>query len=133
MATLHALDEKRFRCEHCLRQFDGRQDADQMLKREQKLKACHDILDTPRFYLGSDQELGFKTCIGNFYRNEIAHMYRWFLMFEKGVMPFEGPLSEQPNKIIEIFGVMEHYRNAKLEEIRRDNERKAKKAKGYGR
>jgi hypothetical protein len=132
-ATLHAMDNRKFRCEDCLSQFAGHQAEKEMLEKAQALNVCKDVIDTPRFVIGKQQDLKFYTCIGNFYRHEIAQMFRWFLQYEQGVMPFQGAFSDQPNKIIEIFSVMEEYRNDKLDEIKRTEKRKSRMKKGHGR
>lgn len=50
-----------------------------------------------------------------------------FVPFQKhGVLPFRGALSEQPNKIIEIFNVMKALINESDEKLKKESERKSK-------
>ena len=46
---------------------------------------------------------------------------------KNGVLPYSGPLADQPAKIIEIFEVLEQLQYEREEQIRKDHERQAKR------
>jgi len=56
--------------------------------------------------------------------------YNLFMQYEKGVMPFPGALVDQPNKIIELFSVLQslnsEYENRQRAEQQREMKRKRK-------
>lgn len=45
-----------------------------------------------------------------------------------GTMPYPGPVTEQPAKVIEVFHILENLSMERDEKIRRDQEEQAKKA-----
>lgn len=123
-ATLHAIDNPQFQCNKCLSKFAGRHDEEAMLAKSRKLKACEEILDQPRHFLGDKEEIQFSTCIGNFFSYSVVTYLDWQNKFEQGVMPFPGSFSEQPNKVIELFRVIDQYKQDKMkQEIQKQKNR----------
>lgn len=55
--------------------------------------------------------------------------YALFNQYEKGVLPFKGPLVDQPNKIIELFGVLQSLNTEQEKIARKEQERQMKKRK----
>lgn len=51
-------------------------------------------------------------------------------MYEQGVMPFGGALGEQPNKVIEAFGVVKSF---KYEKMKQEQQRQKLKQRVRGR
>ena len=66
----------------------------------------------------------YKSCIGN-YVAPIDFYIEAFSLYEKGMLPYLGTLGEQPNKIIEIFQVIDRRRTIKNNEA--NNKANAKK------
>ena len=52
--------------------------------------------------------------MGNFVK-PIDFLLEAFSLYEKGVLPFKGNIGEQPNKIMEVFNVIEVRRSLHLE------------------
>ena len=54
----------------------------------------------------------YTTCLCN-HNNSLINLYMTFYdLYEKfGVMPFEGPIADQPNKIIEVFNIIQATKN----------------------
>jgi hypothetical protein len=57
----------------------------------------------------------FNTCIGN-YVKEAGYFIEAFSLYEKGMLPFEGNIGDQPNKIIEVFNLISHARSRHTKE-----------------
>lgn len=72
----------------------------------------------------------FRKCPGNFYTLALPHLLTLYRQYESGVLPYPGSLMEQPNKILEVFDVIEHHKRAKMEE---EAERIKAKDKAKGR
>jgi hypothetical protein len=79
--------------------------------RKRKSKGCFDF--TSKEYVL--ENILYKTCIANF-NTPIDFLTEAFSLYEKGVLPFKGTLGEQPNRIIEIFNLIESRRNSHLEQ-----------------
>lgn len=127
LSTLTAIDEKKFYCEKCLSKYSGRADYETMTQKSRDLKGCFGVKPNPihAIPLSADgsEAIRFSTCIGNFFSGTILSFSEMQRQYEKGVLPFPGSLLQQPNKIIEIFGVISKY---KMDRVERD--RKAKDA-----
>ena len=57
--------------------------------------------------------------------------------YEKGILPFEGPLVDQPAKIVDIFNILNNFNLERQQEMQKKNEeamkRQAPKGKPRGR
>lgn len=100
-ATLHGFESKEYSCGDCQARFGGRPTAflDRGCKTPQKVAIAR---------IGDD--LSFRRCPGNFYSHSVAHWYRAYTLYEKGVMPFPGSYIEQPNKVVELFSIFEAWK-----------------------
>lgn len=57
----------------------------------------------------------FKSCIGNYYSHSVIPLLKVWAHFEqRGIMPYDGALLDQPNKIIEVFDVMTEIKADKI-------------------
>lgn len=133
-STLYALDDRRFLCSECLSQYAGRADYESMNMRLRESKACTEIRKQALHSL--DDEILYRTCVGNFFKSECVSYLEMFQAYERGVLPFEGVLLDQPNKIMEIFRVIENYKHDKIAKEQKAFERDRKRqmiSKGPGR
>lgn len=111
-ATLIILNTKNgrggleFRCEDCLSKYTLRQDSEKMLAADRDRKGCHGIGDIVRY---SISDLRFHTCPGNAYDRSCLFILEAHNKYKTGILPFEGPLTRQPAKIIEAFHVIDSY------------------------
>lgn len=78
----------------------------------QKVKGC---VSTPKTNYKIE---GFKLnkCLGNFTSNEIYGYFEMYKLYEKGIMPFDGAISDQPAKIIDLFNMIDQLKAEKTEE-----------------
>lgn len=114
-ATLHSLDNKQYKCSECLTQYSSRPDHKEMTERSRKIKGCFDISD--RVLLGLDNgEIKFKTCIGNFFCQNVLNYLQMYEGYTRGILPFGGALADQPAKIFQVFNVIESYKHDKMKE-----------------
>jgi hypothetical protein len=123
-ATLHSIDDRRFDCNTCLSQYEGRQDRETMIQASRKLKACDYTANGFRHAI--DDRIRFSTCIGNFVSESAAHLIELQGHFAQGVMPYAGPLTSQPAKVIEAFRVIENHRYRVSREREEERQRKAR-------
>jgi hypothetical protein len=100
-STLHALENKQYLCSECITQYRGRPDQAEMDRKNRASKACEDVREKP--FISIDGEIGFKTCVGNFYTAAVIPWLEANQAYQKGILPFPGSLSEQPNKAMEIM------------------------------
>lgn len=57
----------------------------------------------------------------------------WHNKYEQGVLPFPGSMSEQPNKIIELFKMIDLYKQDKMkQEIQKQKMKDKAKTRGRG-
>jgi len=107
-ATLHAIENDRFNCSKCLTKYSGREDGSAMTERVRQASGCYGAKGATLHSIGD--EIRFSTCIGNFYRPQVASLMESHRKFEAGTLPYAGGLMDQPNKVIEIFGVLTAHR-----------------------
>lgn len=104
LASIEArLEPKKYNCRLCAAKYKPDK---KHIKR--KPKGCYDY--STRVY--RLENILYKTCLGN-YNKSIGFYTEALSMYEKGMLPFKGTLSEQPNKIIEIFNIIEQRREEK--------------------
>ena len=108
LAALEArLEPKKFNCFKCAASY--KTEKNKKIKR--KSKGCYDY--STKVY--RVENILYKTCIGN-YNTSIDFYLEAFSMYEKGVLPFKGTLANQPNKLIEIFNIIELRRQDKTKD-----------------
>jgi len=126
-ATLKAVEDDRFVCSQCQLKDKHLPDYKERNHRLRESKACFSVSKVQYHHI--DNEIGFHTCIGNFY-SETCH--QWISIYDnyaRGVLPFPGSLMEQPTKAMEIFRIVDDYKVRK--EIRQlESQRSRDKTKG---
>jgi len=85
-----------------------------MIQMEKARKACHTIAAETRHILMS--KIHCRICPGNLYDNSVHRILEMYHAWNKGVLPFQGSFSDQPNKIIECFRVIDNYYGYKMEQ-----------------
>jgi hypothetical protein len=119
-ATLHAIDNRQFICSECLNQYRGRKDFEMMTDKLKLTKSCESIQAKPLFVIS---DIGFKTCIGNYFAYWVMPWIEAYHRYQDGVMPYAGGLMEQPSKAIEILRAIDNHQAEKTEkEIKKANE-----------
>lgn len=112
LASLESkLDPKKFHCGTCITQYGSSDRLVQKTERKRKSKGCFDF--TSKNY--RLENIRYNTCIGNF-SIPIDYFVEAFSLYEKGVLPFKGGVGEQPNKIMEIFQLIEVRRAEKIKQ-----------------
>ena len=115
MATVEAQFNDKFNCYKCLKKYplensEGKEIARNIIKR--KSKGCFDF--TTRMTLLDN--IKYKSCVGNYTLQGISYYYELYFNYEKGLLPFEGDLGLQPNKILEILHIIDTIKKDKLKE-----------------
>lgn len=98
-----ALEPKKFACSRCASNYKEKHK-----EKKRRPKGCYDL--TTKVY--RIENILYKSCIGN-YNSNISFLSESFSKYEKGMLPFKGTLAEQPNKIIEIYNIIEQRREEK--------------------
>jgi len=98
LANFEILSEKKWNCEACIRTTDS--------ATRNAVKGCN---GGKTFGLATGGRVVFTVtrCIGNYYNSSVFEFYRAFRLYQKGVMPFEGALMDQPAKVLDVFSVLE--------------------------
>jgi hypothetical protein len=112
-ATLGAIDNAEFQCSKCLKKYDGRSDAAEILRKSRDNKGCFSVRDID---LHRVDDVAFSTCVGNVASPGFNFVIELYSKYAKGILPFDGALADQPNKLIEAFAVIEDWGFKKSEE-----------------
>ena len=112
-STLYALDDSSLQCAVCVHQHDGKTDGDKLNKALRTVKGCFEPID--RIVKRTDQ-LSFTRCPGNFFSDAAMFWIDAEARFDKGVLPFPGCLTEQPSKVLDIFGCIATYKHERIKQ-----------------
>ena len=108
-----ALNPEKYLCESCITQYGTSERLMKKTLRKRQAKGCFkEVSRGIRI-----ENILFKKCIGSF-AVPINYFVEAFILYEKGVMPEMGSLGEQPNKIIEVFRVIEMRRAEKAKKVK---------------
>lgn len=124
-ATLHALDNPEFQCGPCLQKYKSR-------PQQFEFKGCAAVRPTKLFSI--DDKIHFRTCIGNFFSQTMAHWVYVHSQYEKGFLPFPGCLNDQPNKVMDVFHVISNHNMERMASLQKKTaiESKLKRPKRGG-
>jgi len=113
-ASIWSIFDKRWNCYHCIKSKDH--------ERIKKIQGCE---FTPRTFYKIE---GFKLnrCLGNFTSREVLGFFEMFKLYSKGIMPFDGCMSDQPAKLIDLFNMIDLLQAEKHEERRKAQEMASK-------
>jgi len=122
------LTEPKYRCGDCKRKY--RSDGDKWTKHRMHM-ACNYFADKPRHEYRPDgcnignPKILYTKCVGNYYNGFWADIINYYPQYEKGLLPFEGSLMNQPAKFVEVMSLVHNLVSEKETE-------KAKQAKNNG-
>lgn len=128
-----AIDNREFYCDDCLSKYSTRKDAKEITQKSRDMKGCFGVKKTAMHKIvtdGGKSGIQFSTCIGNFFDLTVLSLLEMQRQYEKGILPFKGSLAEQPNKVIEAFGVIEKYKYDKAERERQLRQLKERGKRG---
>lgn len=115
-STLHVRNTPEYQCGRCLASRP------EQLEEKRRIRSCRGggkvsimSLETP-----AGARLSYKACIGNFYRDGWVYWLQMYRQYQRGLLPFPGTISDQPAKVVEVFGIIE------LFEEKAEAEKKAK-------
>lgn len=110
MATIESMFEDSFNCTKCQNTYSKRPDYaknkavyDKNLEVMQLKKGC--LKPGPVKY--KLENIKYSICVGNFYSQSASQYVDLYYNYQRGVMPFEGSLMDQPSKIIEVFNIID--------------------------
>jgi hypothetical protein len=104
-----------------------------MTQKSRDVKGCFEVKKKPMHTImisEGKESIKFSKCIGNFFDLSVLSLMEMQRQYDKGVLPFPGSLSQQPNKVIEAFAVIERYKFEKLERDRKQKELKERGKRG---
>lgn len=111
-SALYAIDNPEFQCSWCLKKYRGRPDEADILKANRTRKGCFDVYPNA---LHKFEDLEYSTCVGNFVKETALFWIEAEARYNQGVLPYPGSLSEQPAKVLDIFGCIAAHKQDKLE------------------
>jgi len=127
-STLHAMENRDFICSECVSKLKTKLKGDEEREiKHRTAKGCYGVLEKP---VHNADRMAFSRCIGNFFSYSALGYIEMHGMYEKGVLPFQGSLGDQPNKVIELFGVVKSF---KIEKMEKDHQRQKLKQRVRGR
>lgn len=125
LANFEIAAEKTFQCEACMATRPPR---------ERTKKGCQGPgkgVAIWRLTVGEKPLYDISTCLGNFWNPGVMHWMQVHQQFKAGILPFEGPLLDQPAKVMDIFDLLGTLENELFE--KKQKEAKKKNAKDGGR
>ncbi len=132
ITTIEVLFNKRFHCFTCKTKYANRTDHETMTMKVREMQSCFSVRDAPvmRATQQSASDIEYYTCPGNFFDRSVVELLEVVNNYEKGNLPFEGPLCEQPSKMLDIIQMIQDVKNKKNEEERKkrdqQNQRKSR-------
>lgn len=72
----------------------------------------------------------YYSCPGNFRKGEIGYVFALFEQFQKGLLPFEGPFSDQPAKVVEAFNLIVSLREEQRAQKEEENKKLSRRKNG---
>lgn len=121
-----ALTNEEYQCEKHYEKLALRADADVVIPYERKKKGCGVYSEEPRVTVD-----GFNyhmcLCHKGFHHPNFGTLVLMHEAYEKGILPFEGPLVDQPAKIIDIFNILNSFNLERQQELQKKNEEVAKR------
>lgn len=105
-ATFYSLTDDEFRCQEKEALLSQRPDAELQIKNQRREKSCGVISDEVKVEIDN---WGFYSCLchEDYKYHGMNHVVFLYNHYKKGVMPFKGCLTEQPNYIIDIFNLLD--------------------------
>ena len=79
----------------------------------------------PTYNNEGNPQVNFTQCIGNYYGAFWANLINYYPQYEKGLLPFEGSLMNQPSKFVEVMSLVHNL-------IREKDSEKEQQAKRNG-
>lgn len=122
-ATLHAVENQELFCDNCLERGKANPAAAEKFR---SVRGCESLATQPVFVL-DDGRLKFRRCVGNYVSASVLKWVTVSEQYSRGIMPFQGSLTEQPAKAIELFTAIETWRSEL--QARRMKEHQAKLAR----
>lgn len=80
-------------------------------------KAC--FTKRPREFVDYNGKVKYFVCPSNFFNPAYSQIIDMFRHFQRGVLPFNGGLLDQPAKIIEIFNLIENLDSERIKDLER--------------
>jgi hypothetical protein len=72
----------------------------------------------------------YYTCPGNLYDPSLGYLYSLFEKYERGFLPFEGTISDQPAKVVECFNLIVNLREDHARKLQEDQQRATNRSQG---
>ncbi|MEE8599306.1 MAG: hypothetical protein V3S69_07370, partial [Dehalococcoidales bacterium] len=116
------MDKKNelYRCDNCL----SRPMEEKKRQLYRQAKGCWGI-DEPRHSIKDGDDTIFpKTCPGNIVDYGVISMLPMWDSYKSGVMPYPGSYSDQPAKLMEIFGVFDQWYTEKERKMAQEQSRR---------
>jgi hypothetical protein len=109
-ANFYYIVEDRFNCEEKLKELAARSSYEKARRLVSVSNGCDTIDEKPKYRIDN---INYHTCFCNFKHPSIYLFLNLHRQYEKGMLPFEGSLVDQPNYIMEVFSVLSKLRTEK--------------------
>lgn len=107
-AAWYALTDEKFQCTKIFEKLSQRNDAEVVIQVEKNRRGCGVFTAEPKVVI--DNQIGFHTCLCNpdFHHPNMSEILFLFENYKRGVLPYNGTLTEQPAQLMEIFQLIEN-------------------------
>jgi len=128
------LTEPKYRCADCKKKYSC--DAAKWSKHREHMACNYYASKSRHFYMPSfnndgNPRVNFTKCIGNYYNAFWANLINYHPKYEKGLLPFDGSLMNQPAKFVEVMALVHNLviekDNEKEQQAKRNGNRQGKR------
>ena len=103
-ANFYYLMDEKFRCEQKVRDFSKRTNYEQARHMINEANGCNKYEVEAKYTV---ENIEYHSCFCNYKHADMNYFFSLSDAMGKGVMPFDGTLNRQPNKIMEIVSLID--------------------------
>lgn len=115
------MNPRQFNCEEQVRKLKKRPNSEQAIRTFKLRNSCDSVSETVKQEVNS---LRFYNCYCNHLDYSFNHLIEIHSKYEQGILYYPGSLSEQPNKLIDIFNLISQLKEE--EKIKQAKQNKGK-------
>ena len=123
-ASLEAINSPEFDCETCLKPLHNGDISEEIMTQRLKIKACENITPRIRYKFGN---VSYYKCAGNYTSRIVLHILDLYSSYERGFLPYEGALVDQPYKIIQLFQLIGNFKAEKQKQHEKASRRNGRR------
>jgi len=123
-AQMRALYSDRYNCDEEVKKIESRmsrfpgRDAKDIIEKYRKSRGCGRVVNRTIDRIGN---IKFNTCLCRIKHPLFDQLQTITDFYDKGGLPFDGSLMDQPAQVIELIEIMNSAKNREINELRKAN------------